>query len=573
MAEQSDFDQEQSNDDHVRELKINSMLKSRPDAQINAVLELKTQVLNDQQAAYLENILLQRQKRASQPAYVPKIQCSEEEVQDESCTVGIEEERQESATRLQQLSGVVSGQHKVYRRIENMVKVAELDEEQVPHSSPATDCLSPCNDPASPSCSSWATREVNALILAKQFETLQARNERIQDGQRGLLQKKLKKHEDLHARLEAEESRQAKRTEDRHLEQKEKMYHTQQKHIDQQRMLRELQRRQEKQQKLLQAKCNTTAKKLARPASSPAKLRGSSMYPGSEKEGVDEPIYQEMRQSHAKFNGTLVKFQQYVADNERRKEAQRLRSKEHEGKGRCRTPSKETTKAFVTQLSPTSTISRADTLSQASPISTMSRADTCRTPSKETTAFLTQASPNSMMSRADTAEVTLCADSTAWMSKSFTDASADRALSPARYESRLARCKTHELELEAQRYAKRAHDEMKLAAHQERGRNEVEKKAEVAGSMVQVWESKSNEAASRRQNQKIADGKDFARKHEMQENMHADFKQEKQQDSENRAALAAQSQENVLDASRRLMERKEHDRRSRQQEKNFQGHC
>ena len=50
------------------------------------------------------------------------------------------------------------------------VKVAELDEEQVPHSSPATDCLSPCNDPASPSYSSRATREVNALILAKRHD-------------------------------------------------------------------------------------------------------------------------------------------------------------------------------------------------------------------------------------------------------------------------------------------------------------------------------------------------------------------------------------------------------------------
>lgn len=544
------------------------VIRSRPEAQIKAVLQTKARILNEQQSAFLDEIIQKREKQGGKRHSLPlvlkqqKLKDAEEyaeDAEDDSSTVGIEDERTESATRLQKLSGVVLEQQKVYEKVMEMVKFSDVDE------SPGHS-----KDPASPRSSSRGlrgqrsslarpatagaiyqtsseTRDVNALIVAERLGYQQACQERFQDGHRLLAKKNIQKHVDLHARLEAAERHHAKQLEETLIKQKKKIIHTQEKHTQQQRMLRELQRSDEKQFTLIQAKCHPMPKKLGRPASSPANLKGVAEAPASETKMPEPAIYQETLQSHARYAATLAKYQQYVADNERCME----KNWRNVAPGRVRRSRSKDRFSVSAQGSKEPMVDAPGLKTSVNHLTAASRilgADSLK-------------APVGLHLTADDKVAAADNDTTP-------EAPAEVPLSPSvRYERRLERCRTLQLELEAQRLAKRAVDEARLADMQERGKNEVEKKAAVAETMVLAWESKSNEATAKRQQQKMSAGEEFSRKHEQRAEARVEFQQQRQQNSEERAALYAQSLESVLNTKRQRFENNERDGRSKHEEK------
>lgn len=141
------------------------------------------------------------------------------------------------------------------------------------------------------------------------------RNERFHDGQRSVLEKQSKNLEAISAAHQAVDRRCVKRTKQRLKEQKQMICESQKKFNDQQKMVREIQRDEDRRWKLMQAKFYANEKKqLVRPGSSPAKKKVVS----GEKA---EAIYVDMLQSHSRNRGALAQFQQFVADNEKRTEA------------------------------------------------------------------------------------------------------------------------------------------------------------------------------------------------------------------------------------------------------------
>lgn len=532
------------------------VIRSRPEAQIKAVLQTKNRICNDPQSIYLEE--RERWRRPSQQdfgLFVKDLQkkfSHPEEIEEESCTVGIEADRIHSAARLQKLSCLVTEQQKVYDNIIHVVKMADKDAQQGCHHRHPTAPLRPRADPVSPSSCSRGprrqqssiprpssagaigakpsdARQVSAETVAQSFEYQQACVERFQDGRKAVFDRKLKKHNDLDARLDAAELRFAKQSRDKLLQQKIKICATQQKHIDHQKQFRELQRSQEKELKLLQAKCHPTAKKLARPGSSPANLRGSQTTLAGEKEILQEPVYQNMQQSHAIFSGALTKFQQYVAANEVRMD--KLWANVAPGEVR-RTCSKE--------------VDENNSSRKLKPV-------------------VHEIAEGSRMLRSSSVFATeLDADTIPELPPA---PSPEPLTTAARYETKLAQCRAHEQMLEVQRLAKRSKDEANLAAHRDRGKSEVEQRGFAAELMVQAWEDKSDEAVHRRLQQETADDGKFFRKQELRAKTQAELQQRRQKEIEYYATLNAELHDNVISTGRRLTEENVQNSKSKQERK------
>jgi len=525
----------------VRQKAMTTLLQDadgRPDHEINAVLGADVKVLSHDQDTFLRDQTRRHHDSVYEIAEVTQPEVTELEVTQLPEENYHEVEARESCERVDKFTAIVSGQKTVHDAI--MMCVWEGEKEIERGQKYQRGSLRPGSAAGSAAEALRAgPREINALIVAEKFQENQARDERFYDGRKEVQRREVQTHAEKKMSNEEAESRHALRTEELLWDQNEKIYVNQQKRGDCQRMRQEIQRDEDRRWKIMQAKFYPMQKKhhATRPNSSPSKKTKASSGVNTEDEAEEEhPIYTHMCASHAKYNGTLANFSQFVADNERRTDKDWMKIYGTTKKGRLTELGDKRAKAAKGR----------DAVKRA-----------------VKTALSVHNIRESGESVAD-AEVPVI-DDTITLEPERIEIESPKSM--AFDEIRRKRCKELKQDVERAGRAKAVRDLAKQQAAQERSKLVVAQKIAAAGSNNQAWESKNSEATARRQQGAEFNGDAIFKKHEDHAIAHFELKQQQQETLEDRMAGIALLQQSVLHSAQHLTQTNEQIRRIKIEEK------
>jgi len=178
-----------------------------------------------------------------------------------------------------------------------------------------------------------AERSRGAVVVANELQRRQERLQRFEQRRQQVLEQERLSREQTAAALEAADARCARKQRERQVANDRRAFEAQQRRSEQQKVFRELRREQESEQDRASRSYysqnnsksisklgsdSSVLSTMGRSRSAPSSLSGldSSTIP-------DDDIYASILQSHISYDGILAKAEKFIAENERRTQAQR----------------------------------------------------------------------------------------------------------------------------------------------------------------------------------------------------------------------------------------------------------